>query len=166
MIVQYLMKQAIVIVQSDSLARQSERCNGIQEARCQSAKSAVSKRRLRLRLLNLRKISSVLCQNLIHSVIDLQIDQIVGKKLSDQEFCGNIIDLLLAGVSLGDGQKTLAIIKNGVIKLFVRAGGKGFAVFIRGEIRKLLLHVQCKNVSLHVGGPCFHELFSFPYLYR
>ena len=35
-------------------------------------------------------------QDLFHFFIQSQVDQVVGQQLSDKEFCGNIIQLLLS----------------------------------------------------------------------
>ncbi len=50
-----LFEKSQMIVQSDTFSRKSKCCDGIQEAGCQSAKSTVSKRWLRLNGLNLSK---------------------------------------------------------------------------------------------------------------
>ena len=96
MILKLLFEKSEVIIKSDSFSRKSQSCNGIQEACCQTAKSAVSERWLRLDLLDHGKLFSVFFKIFRNFIINAQIDQVVGKKLTDKKLCGNIINFLFS----------------------------------------------------------------------
>ena len=96
MILKLLFEKSEVIIKSDSFSRKSQSCNGIQETCCQTAKSAVSERWLRLDLLDHGKLFSVFFKIFRNFIINAQIDQVVGKKLTDKELCGNIINFLFS----------------------------------------------------------------------
>ena len=145
-----LMEQTVMIVQTDAFSRKAERCDRIQEACRQSSKTAVPQRRFRLHLFNLREIFAVLLQKIIHPVIDLEIDQIVGQKLADQEFRGNVVNFLFPRVTPADLQQLLAVSQNDIVQFLVRALRNGLAIHVAGDLRDLFLHVQGQNIFLHV----------------
>ena len=96
MILKLLFEKSEVIIKSDSFSRKSQSCDGIQEASCQTAKSAISERWLRLDLLDHGKLFSVFFKIFRNFIVNAQIDQVVGKKLTDKELCGNIINFLFS----------------------------------------------------------------------
>ena len=77
MIHEFLTEQSQMIVQPDAATVQVQRCDGIQEAGCQTAKSAISERRLLLDLLDGRDVLAVLLQNLPRLIEQPEIDQVV-----------------------------------------------------------------------------------------
>ena len=91
----FLLEQPQVIIQPDPVAAHSQRSDGIQKARRKTAQTAVSKGRLRLQLFDLAEVFTVFRKDIPHFLIDPQIDHIVRQQLSDQKFCGNIVDLFL-----------------------------------------------------------------------
>ena len=83
MIHKLLAEQSQVIVQSDTAAVQIQRRDGIQEAGSQTAKSAISERRLLLDLLDGRDVLDVLLQKLSRLIEQSEIDQIVREQLTN-----------------------------------------------------------------------------------
>ena len=96
MVFKHLLEQAEMIIQANAVSGKSQSCDRIQEAGCQTAQTAVSKRRLQFQFFNLAQLLSMFFQDLFHFFIQSQVDQVVGQQLSDKEFCGNIIQLLLS----------------------------------------------------------------------
>ena len=96
MILKLLFEKSEVIIKSDSFSRKSQSCDGIQEAGCQTSKTAVSERWLRLDLLDHGKFFAVLFKISCDFVINTEIDQVVGEKFTDKELCRNIINLLFS----------------------------------------------------------------------
>ena len=119
-VLKLLFEKSQVIVQSDSVSCQSQRCDGIKETCRQTSKSAVSKRRLRLNLFNFADIFSVFLKHFFYFLVDSQVDHIVGKKFSDQELCRNIVKLLLAVCALFFCRHFLYRRKKRAIDLFIR----------------------------------------------
>ena len=62
-VLKLLLEQTEMVIQTNALAGKSKRCNGIQKACRQTAKTAVSKGRLRLHLLDGAKLLAVLFKN-------------------------------------------------------------------------------------------------------
>ena len=83
MIHEFLTEQSQMIVQPNAAAVQVQRCDGIQEAGSQTAKSAISERRLLLDLLDCRDILAVLLQKLPRLIEQSQIDQIIREQLTN-----------------------------------------------------------------------------------
>ena len=96
MILKLLFEKSEVIIKSDSFSRKSQSCDGIQEASCQTTKSAVSERWLRLDLLDHGKLFTVLFKIFCNFIINTQIDQVVGEQFTDEKLCGNIINFLFS----------------------------------------------------------------------
>ena len=87
-----------MIVEPHSVSVQSKGCDGVQEAGCQTAETAVSEGWLGLHLFDLAQGFAVGLQDGFYILVDAQIDQIVGEKLSDEKFSGDIVQLLFSGV--------------------------------------------------------------------
>ena len=96
MVLKHLPEQAEVIVQSDTVSRKSQRGDRIQETGCQTAQTPVSKGRFQLQFFDLAQLLSMFFQDLLHFLIQSQIDQIVGQQFSDKEFCRNVIKFLIS----------------------------------------------------------------------
>ena len=77
MVFKLLFEQAEVIIQSDPVSGQSECCDRIKKTCRQSPKPSVSKRWLRLNLLDLTYIFSVLKEHFFYFIINTEIDHIV-----------------------------------------------------------------------------------------
>ena len=69
-ILEYLLEQTEVVVQTDTVSGKSQSSDGIQETCCQSSKSTVTKRRLRLCLFNVCDILTVFLKDLTQFLID------------------------------------------------------------------------------------------------
>ena len=95
----HLAEQTKMVIQADAVAGKSQSRHRVQETCRQTSQSAVSKRRLQFHLLDLCQISSMLFQRFLHLVVQPKIDQIVGQQLSDQELCGNVVQLFRSLVS-------------------------------------------------------------------
>ena len=130
MILKLLFEKSEVIIKSDSFSRKSQSCNGIQETCCQTAKSAVSERWLRLDLLDHGKLFSVFFKIFRNFLINAQIDQVVGKKLTDKELCGNIINFLFSFLIATALQLLLCPRKKSVIDFLVCTIFYIFVIFV------------------------------------
>ena len=124
---QRLVEQAEMIPQANTVTRQIQGSQGIQEAGRQTAQTAVAKRRLRLHLFNLGKLLSGGLQGRAYFVIQPKIDQVIRQQLTDEKFRADIIQLpalyradLLGGLLVYQLQK-------GKIQLAVGAFTKGFS---------------------------------------
>ena len=121
-----------MIVQSHTVSGQPKRRDGIQEAGGKSSKAAVSQRGFRLDLLDLSDVLSVLLQHISGFLKQPKVDQVVGKQLTDEELCGNVIQLPASLVSFhsfhslfGDAQKRridflIGRVLNGLSEFFLQ----------------------------------------------
>ena len=87
-----LLEHTVAVTDTASVCRISKGCQRIQEAGRQTSKSAVSKRRIRLLILQQIQVHAHLLQSFLHLCISGHIDQVVAKRPSHQEFHGHIID--------------------------------------------------------------------------
>ena len=131
-----------MIVQPDTVPGQPQRRDGIQETCRQTSQSAVSEGRFRLRFLNLRQFLPILFQNPFQFLINSQIDQIIGQKLSDQKLRRNIIKLLLPRDLLRDLGHLLRQLQNGIIELRIRTVSQPLPILLLRQHRKLRLHIK------------------------
>ena len=111
-VLKFLKEQAVVIVQAHAVSGQPQRCDGIQKTGGKPSQTAVPQRGFRLDLLDLGDILPILFQHFSGFLKQSQVDQIVGKQLADEEFCGNIVQLPASLIPLhslhslfGDTQK-------------------------------------------------------------
>ena len=88
---QRLVEQAEMIPQANTVTRQIQGSQGIQEAGRQTAQTAVAKRRLRFHLFNVGKLLSGGLQSRAYFVIQPQIDQVIRQQLTDEKFRTDII---------------------------------------------------------------------------
>ena len=93
---EYLAEKSKMIIQTDSVARQSQCRNGIQKAGCQSSQPPISKGWFRFHFFQITQFLSCLFQFLTHLIVNSKVDQIVTQQFSDQKFCGNIIKFFLS----------------------------------------------------------------------
>ena len=77
MILKHLPEEAQMIVQSDAVPGQAQCGHRVQETRRQPSQPAVSKRRLRLDLLDLTETPAVFLQHLFHFLVNAEIDQVI-----------------------------------------------------------------------------------------
>ena len=70
MILEYLLEQTEVVVQTDTVSGKSQSSDGIQETCCQSSESTVTKRRFRLCLFDVCQILAVFLQDIAQLLID------------------------------------------------------------------------------------------------
>ena len=94
MIFKLLFEKSEVIIKSDSFSRKSQSCNGIQEACCQTAKTAVSKSRISLLILQKVQVQSHFLESFLYLFICSQVDQVISKCTAHQEFHGHIVQNL------------------------------------------------------------------------
>ena len=92
-----------MVVEAHAVAGQAQRGDGIQEARGQAAQTAVTERRLDLKLLNLIEVVARGGELVLNLVIDAEVDHVVDEQLADQEFGGDVIELFLAIVERAGG---------------------------------------------------------------
>ena len=118
-VLKYLFKQSQMIVQTDSVAGQSQCSDRIKETCSQTSQSSVSKRRLRLDSLNFTDILSVLLQDILYFSVNSEIDHIIGKKLSNKKFCRDIINFFLAVCAFLLSRHLLNNIQKSVINFLI-----------------------------------------------
>ena len=145
-----LSEEAQVVVQADSLAGKPHCGDGVQEAGGQTAQPAVTQRGLRLRLLNLRQGFPVFLQEPGHLVIEPQVDEVVGQKLSRQELRRDIVQFFPAVVIALVMQPSLDVEKQRLVQLLVGA----LAALLAGLFQdKLFQLFHIVHPPLFFGGP-------------
>ena len=82
-----------MVAQADAVAGEVQGSQRVQEAGGQTAQSAVAQTGLRFQLLQVGQGLSGGGQALPHVIVETQIDEVVGKKLADQKFSGDIVEL-------------------------------------------------------------------------
>ena len=95
-----LFEKSKMVIQTNTFSRKSKCCNRIQETCSQTSKTTISKRWFRLNGFNFCKRFAIFFQKFCNLIVDSKIDQIVGEKLSDEKFCGNIVELLFSAARL------------------------------------------------------------------
>ena len=95
-VLKYLLEQTHVVIKSNSISVKSEGCHGVEEACCKSSKTTISKWWLRLNLLYVIDALAILSKHLFNLVKYTKVDEIVREKLSYEELCWDVINLLLS----------------------------------------------------------------------
>ena len=116
-----------MIPQTDAVAGKIEGCKRIQEAGSQTAQAAVAQRGFRLHLFDVRKILACGIQRIAHLVIKAQVDQVIGKQLSDQELRADIVELPALHRANLPGALFVHQLLKSKIKLAVGASMQGFS---------------------------------------
>ena len=124
-----LAEQAVMVVEAHAVAGKAQRCDGIQEARGQTAQAAVTERRLDLELLDLVEVVAGGDELVLNLVIDAEVDHIVDEQLADQKLGRDVVELFLAIVERASCRALLheldqQLINMAVIELLER-GSKG-----------------------------------------
>ena len=101
---EFLLKQAVVVVEAHPVPGQPQGGDGVQEAGGQAAQPAVAQGGLGLTLLNFGQGLPGLLQSGPGLFKKPQVDQVVGEKLSHQKLGGDVIELLISGNAGGLGQ--------------------------------------------------------------
>ena len=78
-----LTEQAVMIVEAHAVAGQTQRGDGIQEARGQAAQATIAQRGLDLKLLDLVEVVAGGSELVLDLVIDAEVDHVVDKQLAD-----------------------------------------------------------------------------------
>ena len=118
-----------MVVEAHAVAGKAQRCDGIQEARGQTAQAAVTERRLDLELLDLVEVVAGGDELVLNLVIDAEVDHIVDEQLADQKLGRDVVELFLAIVERASCRALLheldqQLINMAVIELLER-GSKG-----------------------------------------
>ena len=108
-----------MIVKSDTVTAQPERCDRIEETCGKPSESAVSEARLALRLFDIRDVLAVFGENFLDLVIYPKVDEVVRKKLSYKELRRDIVDLLVALYMLCGLRELLGELQDAVVCLRV-----------------------------------------------
>ena len=87
-----------MVVEAHAVAGQTQRGDGIQEARGQAAQATIAQRRLDLKLLDLVEVVARRGELVLNLVIDAEVDHVVDKQLADQKLGRDVIELFLAVV--------------------------------------------------------------------
>ena len=93
-ILDFLLEHTITVTDTAAVCRISKRCKRIEEARCQTAKAAVSKCSIRLLILNHIEVKAHLIQRFLYFLICTQVDQIISKRTPHQKLHGHVINRL------------------------------------------------------------------------
>ena len=118
------MEETEVITQTDSVARKIQGCKGIEETSCETAKTTVSKRWLRLNFLDFTQGFSGICEGSANLIIETEVDQVVGQQFSNQELCTDVVELASGYRSRFLFAVFADNIEESEIDLLVRAVGK------------------------------------------
>ena len=126
-----------MVVEAHAVAGKAQRCDGIQEARGQTAQATVAERRLDFKLLDLIEVVAGGDELVLNLVIDAEVDHIVDEQLADQKLGRDVIELFLAVVERTGGRVLLheldqQFVNAAVIELLERSS-KG----LLGKIRKI-----------------------------
>ena len=98
-----LTEQAVMVVEAHAVAGQTQRGDGIQEARGQAAQAAIAQRGLDLKLLDLVEVVAGGSELVLDLVIDAEVDHVVDKQLADQKLGRDVVELFLAVVERAGG---------------------------------------------------------------
>ena len=85
-VVDLLFEHTITIADTTSICAVVKSCKRIQEACCQTSQTTVSKGRVRLLILNCVDIKSELIQSFFDFFVCSQVDQVISKCTTHQEF--------------------------------------------------------------------------------
>ena len=86
-----LFEHTVFITDTAAVCRISQCSQGIQEACCQTAKTAVSKRRISLLVLQKVQVQSHFLESFLYLFICSQVDQVISKRTAHQELHGHIV---------------------------------------------------------------------------
>ncbi len=87
----FLLEHSIMVADTAAVCHIAQGRQRIQEASRQSAKTAVSQRRIRLLILNQVQITAQLFQGFFHAVIKCQVNQVIAQGPAHQKLHGHII---------------------------------------------------------------------------
>ena len=90
-VLNFLLEHSVAVTDTAAVCRITKGCQRIQEACCQTAKSAVSKCCIRLLILDHVEVKAHLIECFLYFLICTQIDQVVSERTAHQEFHGHII---------------------------------------------------------------------------
>ena len=93
-VVDLLLEETVLVVDSVAVAGHAERRHRIQEARSQAPQAPISERHIRLAGLDLIQVRSQIAQRLPALLANPQIQEIVSQVLSRQEFDGQVVQAL------------------------------------------------------------------------
>ena len=89
-----LFEHTVFITDTAAVCRISQCSQGIQEACCQTAKTAVSKRRISLLVLQKVQVQSHLIKSFLYLFVCSQVNQVISQRTSHQELHGHIVNCL------------------------------------------------------------------------
>jgi hypothetical protein len=87
-----LMEHSVVVADAVAVSRQLERGHGIEKAGRQTSQSAVAQSRFLFQIPDLLHVVTELEQRLLALLEELEVDQAVAKRASDQEFERQVVD--------------------------------------------------------------------------
>ena len=90
-VLNFLFEHAVAVADAAAVRRIAQRRQRIQKAGCQTSQAAVSKRRIRLLILDHVQIQADLLQRVFHLIIEGQVDQVVAQSPSHQELHGHVV---------------------------------------------------------------------------
>ena len=90
-----LFEKSEMVIQTNTFSRKSKCCNRIQKTCSQTSKTTISKRWFWLNGLNFCKRFAIFFQKFCNLIVDSKIDQIVGKKFTNEKFGRNIVNFFL-----------------------------------------------------------------------
>ena len=136
-----LVEETVVVVKANSVARESQRGDGVQEARGETTEAAVAQGRLDLARLHSTQVVAGASKLGLNVVVHAKLDEVVGEQTADEELGREVVQAALALVE-GHGCRVLAdnVLEHGadggVVKL-----GERTTVLLLGASLKIDLHV-------------------------
>ena len=89
-----LLEHSVAVTDTAAIGRISERRQGIQEAGCQSSKSAVAERGVTFLVLHSVDVQSHIFQRFFHILVGGQVDQGIAQRAAHQKLHGHVVENL------------------------------------------------------------------------
>ena len=96
-----LLEQTVLVADAAAVTRQTMRCHRVDEAGSETAEAAVAEARIRLFLIRIRQIDAEAVEDVLHSILDAEVDEVRLQQASEQELDGEVIDLLFLALHVG-----------------------------------------------------------------
>ena len=97
-VLDFLLEEAVAVAHTVAVAGDALVGHGVEEARGEATQAAVAERRVAFVLLERLEVRTELLEGFGHEVVHAEVQQIVIEQASDEEFDGEVVHALLAGI--------------------------------------------------------------------
>ena len=146
-VLELLLKQAVVVVEAHAVPVQAQGGDGVQEAGGQAAQAAVPQGGLGLHVLDSGQGAAALRQDGVHLVVNAKGQQVVAQQLADKELGGKIIQFPVPRGGWAGGGQLLSELEQAVVELAVAALGELQAIAGLGQLEKAGFNVHGSTPS-------------------